>query len=42
DVLFKISEIVQQHGAEFAFPTQTLHVIEGVPQDSNAKIEEPA
>ena len=42
DVLFKISDIVQQHGAEFAFPTQTLHVIEGVPQDSSAKIEEPA
>ena len=42
DVLFKISDIVQQHGAEFAFPTQTLHVIEGIPLDSNAKNEEPA
>ncbi len=29
DVLFKISEIVQKHGAEFAFPTQTLHIVEG-------------
>lgn len=41
DVLFKIAEIVQQHGAEFAFPTRTLHVIEGVAQDSRANNEEP-
>lgn len=26
DVLLKIADIVDQHGAEFAFPTQTLHV----------------
>lgn len=27
DVLMKIMEIVEQHGAEFAFPTRTLHMI---------------
>lgn len=42
DVLFKIAEIVKRHGAEFAFPTQTLHVIEGQVQDSKANNEEPA
>jgi len=42
DVLFKIAEIVEQHGAEFAFPTQTLHVIEGVAQDSQSRREELA
>ena len=26
DVLLKIGEIIGQHGAEIAFPTQTLHV----------------
>jgi MscS family membrane protein len=26
DVLFKITQIVDHHGAEFAFPTQTLHI----------------
>ena len=26
DVLFRIAAIVEQHGAEIAFPTQTLHV----------------
>ncbi len=39
DVLFKIAEIVTKHGAEFAFPTQTLHVIEGVEQDSQGQPE---
>lgn len=42
DVLFKVAEIVRQHGAEFAFPTQTLHIIEGVAQDSHSTSEEPA
>lgn len=28
DVLFRIAGIVARHGAEFAFPTQTLHLIE--------------
>lgn len=27
DVLFRISEIIAGHGAEIAFPTQTLHVL---------------
>lgn len=27
DVLIKIMAIVEQHGAEFAFPTQTLHLV---------------
>jgi len=27
DVLLKIGQIIEQHGAEFAFPTQTLHVV---------------
>lgn len=26
DVLFRISEIIAEHGAEIAFPTQTLHI----------------
>jgi MscS family membrane protein len=26
DVLLKISDIISAHGAEIAFPTQTLHV----------------
>lgn len=30
DVLLKIIDIVQQHGAECAFPTSTLHVPDGV------------
>ncbi len=33
DVLFKISEIISQHGAEIAFPTSTVHVAD------NLKIE---
>lgn len=28
DVLFRISEIIAAHGAEIAFPTRTLHVIQ--------------
>ena len=26
DVLFKIGEIIQAHGAEIAFPTQVMHL----------------
>ena len=33
DVLFLIAEIIEQHGAEFAFPTQTLHVSGEVPPE---------
>ena len=32
DVLFLISEIVEKHGAEFAYPTQTLHLLNEEPQ----------
>jgi len=42
DVLFRIAQIVQAQGAEFAFPTQTLHVVGGAVQDSNIQREEPA
>ena len=28
DVLFRIAEIIEGHGAEIAFPTQTLHVVQ--------------
>jgi len=30
DVLLKISDIIESHGAEVAFPTRTLHLPEGV------------
>ncbi len=30
DVLLKINDIVEQHGAEMAFPTSTVHVPDGV------------
>jgi MscS family membrane protein len=30
DVLLKISDIIEQHGAEVAFPTRTLHLPDGV------------
>jgi MscS family membrane protein len=30
DVLLKISDIIESHGAEVAFPTRTLHMPEGV------------
>jgi MscS family membrane protein len=31
DVLFRIHEIIDRHGAEIAFPTQTLHLVEPEP-----------
>ncbi|MBV0932169.1 mechanosensitive ion channel family protein [Marinobacterium weihaiense] len=30
DVMLKIADIIFSHGAEFAFPTQTLHIASGV------------
>src|SRR5690606_15704352 len=30
DVLLKISQIIEDHGAEVAFPTRTLHLPDGV------------
>lgn len=37
DVLLKIAKIVSDHGAEFAFPTTTVHVPEPVNVESAAK-----
>lgn len=34
DVLLKIGDIVQKHGADFAFPTQTLHLAEQIEADN--------
>ena len=28
EILLRIAEIIEQHGAEIAFPTQTLHLME--------------
>ncbi|MCL4758911.1 MAG: mechanosensitive ion channel family protein [Rhodocyclaceae bacterium] len=36
DVLLKIGEIIERHGAQVAFPTRTLHVPEGVRIDAGA------
>jgi len=32
DVLLKVASIVEQHGAEFAFPTSTLHIHKPAPE----------
>lgn len=32
DVLLKIADIIAQHGAEIAFPTRTLHIEQGNPE----------
>jgi MscS family membrane protein len=37
DVLLRILAIVEGHGAEVAFPTQTLHVEGGVPKDDTPR-----
>lgn len=37
EILFKISEIIAQHGAEIAFPTQTLH-LENMPEPTEAPV----
>ena len=37
DVLLKVAEIIERHGAEIAFPTRTLHIepsAESLPEDS--------
>lgn len=38
DVLLKIAEIIEQHGAEIAFPTSTLHVASLPEQFANAGV----
>jgi MscS family membrane protein len=32
DVLLKVAAIVESHGAEFAFPTSTLHIANESPE----------
>jgi len=44
DVLLKIGEIIESHGAEIAFPTQTLHMVrddDAAPMASNAPQMQP-
>ncbi len=36
DVLLKILEIVENHGAEVAFPTTTVHVPDGIAAATSA------
>lgn len=36
DVLLKIGEIIERHGAEIAFPTQTLHLHKPAPSEPSA------
>ncbi len=35
DVLFKVLEIIERHGAEVAFPTSTVHVPDGLRLEAN-------
>ena len=39
DVLLKILEIIESHGAQSAFPTSTIHVPEGVPIQPTGQVE---
>jgi MscS family membrane protein len=39
DVLLKIAEIIEQHGAEIAFPTSTVHVPDGVVMTNAPKVD---
>jgi MscS family membrane protein len=34
DVLLQVMQIIEQHGAEIAFPTSTIHLAEGVPPEA--------
>lgn len=40
DVLLKISDIIESHGAEVAFPTHTVHLPDGVRVSSSEAVEE--
>lgn len=42
DVLLKIMDIVTQHGAEFAFPTRTLHIAHDCDHEHEHDEEHPA
>ncbi len=37
DVLFRINAIIQQHGAEIAFPTSTVHLSTSAPPEASAE-----
>lgn len=41
DVMVKIISIVESHGAEFAFPTQTLHLFNEAEMEREAPINKP-
>lgn len=41
DVLLKIGDIVEKHGAEMAFPTSTVHIPEGINMQNDNLQEEP-
>jgi len=38
DVLLKVARIIEEHGAEIAFPTRTLHLPDGVRIDTGADL----
>ena len=40
DVLLKISDIIESHGAEVAFPTRTLHIAQDKPDDQELSAAE--
>lgn len=40
DVLLKISDIIESHGAEVAFPTHTVHLPDGVRVSSSEAVED--
>lgn len=42
DVMLKIADIIFSHGAEFAFPTQTLHIAGAEPEPAPAAVGEAA
>ncbi len=42
EVLLKINAIIEEHGAEIAFPTSTVHVPEGIRFDTQAPMEASA
>jgi MscS family membrane protein len=41
DIMLKIIAIIERHGAEFAFPTQTIHLAEGAPVEASAETTGP-
>lgn len=41
DVLLKVGEVIERHGAQIAFPTQTVHLPDGVRVDGASPRPEP-